>query len=184
MRPWREYEASLNRLYAMEDAARSEEAKAMGGPPPRFRRCSSGGTRTSRWCATSSPAATACTCNRTTGCLRDPGKVIHDTVKWLGLGDAEKAVVAVKPENRTQKRPESTSIEPELATVFDELYAVVDERQPITAALVAKLNETNKVIAPRIAAEQREIQLEMRRRRRPGQPGGEPEDDAEGQPSW
>jgi hypothetical protein len=117
------------------------------------------------------------------GLLRDPERVIHDTVKWLGRGDAEKAVLAVKPENRTQKKVESSSIEPEHAAVFDELYRVVDERQAITGALVAKLNETNKILAPRIGAAQRDLANEMRRRRRVG-PGGEPEDDSEGQPSW
>ena len=187
MRPWREYEASLNRLYAMEDSARAEDPKAVGGPPPRL-------APVLEWWYENFALVRDIVTRRHRvhvqsydGLLRDPERVIHDTVKWLGRGDAQKATEAVKPENRTQKRPESTSIEPELATVFDELYAVVDERQPITGALVAKLNETNKLMAPRIAIAQRDIQNELRRRRprgAPGTPGSEPEDDSDGQPSW
>jgi hypothetical protein len=183
MRPWREYEASLNRLYAMEDESRTEEIKAMGPPPPRF-------APVLEWWYENFALVRDIVTRRHRvhvqsydGLLKDPERVIHDTVKWLGRGDADKALQAVKPENRTQMRPESTSIEPEHAEVFDELYKVVDERQPITGALVAKLNETNKVLAQRIAAAQREMQNEMRRRRRPGA-GGEPEDDTDGQPSW
>lgn len=189
MRPWREYEASLNRLFAMEDASRAE-ALARGdktegpGPPPRMQ-------PVLEWWYENFALVRDIVTRRHRvhvqsydGLLRDPERVIHDTVKWLGRGDPDKAIHAVKPENRTQKRPESTSIEPEHAVVFDELYAAVDERQPITAALVAKLNETNKELAPRVAAAQRELSNEMRRRKRPGAPGTEPEDDVDGQPSW
>jgi len=183
MRPWREYEASLNRLYAMEDAARPEEQKSMP-PMPRF-------APVLEWWYENFALVRDIVTRRHRvhvqsydGLLRDPERVISDTVKWLGRGDVTKALAAVKPENRTQKRPESSSIEAEHAQVFDELYAVVDERQPITGALVAKLNETNKIIAPRVAAAQRELQLELRKRKRPGGAPGEPEDDSDGQPSW
>jgi hypothetical protein len=127
--------------------------------------------------------------------LKDPVKVVHDTFKWLGRGNAEEAVKAVKASNRTQVRPESNSVEPAIAEVFDMLYAAVDERQPITPALIGKLNETNRILAPRIAAAQKQVAEEQNRRRRNGgrngDPNGgqsegeqEPEDDVNQQPSW
>ena len=63
MRPWREYVTSLQRLYAMEDAARARrrEERAPGTeqkPRPRAcRRTSSGGSTTTCSCATSRRAS-------------------------------------------------------------------------------------------------------------------------------
>ena len=113
---------------------------------------------------------------------------MHDTIAWLGRGDAAAAFQAVKPSNRTQVRPESDAVEPHIAEIFDLLYTVVDERQGLTPALIAKLNEAQKELAPRIAEAQKSLQDRMRRRPRGGPGGGggaiEPDEDPESQPSW
>ncbi|MFO0635059.1 MAG: hypothetical protein U0168_19620 [Nannocystaceae bacterium] len=182
MRPWREYESSLKRLYDMEDSKRAEAGH--GTPPPRM-------PAVLEWWHENFSLVRDIVTRRHRvhvqsydGLLRDPSKVIHETIAWLGRGDAEAALAAVKPGNRTQKQPESSSIEPQYAEVFDELYKVVDERTPITPAFIAKLNATNVELAPRMAAAQKEIAAENRRRRREGRPGGEPEEDVDAQPSW
>jgi len=188
MRHWREYEASLDRLFAMEDEAR-RAAKSDVKPPPRL-------PAVLEWWYENFALVRDIVTRRHKvhvqsydGLLQDPGKVVNDTFKWLGRGNAEEAVKAVKASNRTQVRPDSNSVEPAIAEVFDLLYAAVDERQPMTAALIGKLNDTNRILAPRIAAAQKDVADEQKRRRRKGGPNeegdaGEPSDDASQQPSW
>jgi hypothetical protein len=185
MRDWREYEASLQRLYAMEDAARKESGKG-GQPPPRF-------APVLEWWYENFALVRDIVTRRYRvhvqsydGLLADPERVIFDTLQWIGSGDRTGAVAAVKPKNRTQSRPESTSLDPEIAEVFDLLYATIHERRPLTGAFVGKLNETNVKLAPRIAEAQRAIALDMRRRRkaRVEETGeGDPEADDD-QPTW
>ncbi|MBK8235749.1 MAG: hypothetical protein IPK74_09355 [Deltaproteobacteria bacterium] len=182
MRPWREYEASLARLYDMEDAKRLEQTGQP--PPPRIP------SVLEWWHENFSLVRDIVTRRHRVhvqsydGLLRDPEKVIAETIKWLGRGDAEAAAKAVKPGNRTQKQPESSAIEPEFATVFDELYAVVDERQAITAPFIQKLNQTNLQLAPRMAQAQKDVANAMQRLRRERGASHEPDEDVEAQPSW
>jgi hypothetical protein len=186
MRQWREYEASLERLYAMEDAARKESGRG-GKPPPRF-------PPVLEWWYENFALVRDIVTRRYRvhvqsydGLLADPERVIFDTLQWIGSGDRAGAVAAVKPHNRTQSRPESRAVDPEVAEVFDLLYATIHERRPLTAAFVGKLNETNAKLAPRIAEAQQAIALDMRRRRRArAQEHGEgdPGEDEDGQPSW
>lgn len=184
MRHWREYEASLNRLYAMEDQARAEQGKG-GMTPPRL-------PAVLEWWIENFQLVRDIVTRRYRvhvqsydGLLRDPEKVVHETIAWLGRGDPAAGLAAVKPSNRTQVRPESDAVEPEVAEVFDLLYTVVDERQGLTPALIAKLNETQKLLAGRILDAQKAMQEQMRRRRSGGAQGsGEPGDDTDLQPSW
>ncbi len=182
MRHWREYEASLDRLYAMEDEVRQQAHPGTTAPAripavlewwyENFGLVRDIVTRRHRVHVQSYD-----------GLLRDPGKVIHDTMKWLGRGDAKAAMAAVKPGNRTQVRPETSEVEPELAEVFDLLYAVVDERRPITPALITKLNDTNRELGPRVAAAQKQVFDDARSRRPPGTPA-ESDEGGPPQASW
>jgi hypothetical protein len=185
MRHWREYEASINRLYAMEDAARVESGKP-GPVPPRMPAALEWWTENFMLVRDIVTRRYRVHVQSYDGLLRDPEKVIHDTIGWIGRGDAEAAIQAVKPSNRTQVRPESDTVEPFIADVFELLYTVVDERQGLTPELIGKLNDTHKVLAPRIAeAQQRmaEQQRAFRSSMRGGNPD-EPNDGTDGQPSW
>ena len=186
MRHWREYERSLDRLYAMEDEHRLTINPGSSAPPrmpavlewwhENFTLVRDIVTRRHRVHVQSYD-----------GLLKDPEKVITETMKWLGRGDPVAALSAVKPGNRTQVRPESSSVEPAIAEVFDILYAAVDERHPITPELIGKLNDTNRILGPRIAVAQRELAEAAKQRRRKGGGGegaGELEDDVHQQPSW
>lgn len=168
LRPWREYEASLNRLWAMEDDKRPEHVKGPVRMPPVL-----------EWWAENFTLFRDIAIRRYPvhvqtydGLLADPRKVIGDTISWIGEGDLEGAVAAVRPSNRTQKKPESTSIEPEIAAVFDELYAIVGAEGGLTGSFIKKLNEINEKLAPRVRQAQRLVaeDTQRRRQRRAGRP--------------
>ncbi|MGH7298515.1 MAG: hypothetical protein ACRELB_26480, partial [Polyangiaceae bacterium] len=84
------------------------------------------------------------------GLLRDPERVIRQTIEWLGMGDAGRALAAPKPENRNFQRPESSSVEPEIAQVFDELHEIIDLHRELVPSFLLKLNATNDELVPRI----------------------------------
>ena len=89
--------------------------------------------------------------------LSDPAAVIGRVLAWVGRGDVEAAVAAVKPKNRTQVRPESSSVAPKLAQVFDDLYAAIAEGKGIANALLRTLNDTNQALLPELARLQTEV---------------------------
>ena len=100
------------------------------------------------------------------GLLADPEKVIRKTIEWIGDDQvsADEAIAAVKPENRTQKRPESDSVEPEFVEVFDELYNTVHEGKGLTREFIEKLNATNEKLIPRIREHQRLVNEDVAKR--------------------
>lgn len=90
--------------------------------------------------------------------LERPGQIITSVLEWIGTGDIEAAVAAVKPENRTQvDSGESDSVEPQLAKVFDDLYAAVAEGKGFSGALLRTLNDTNQSLLPRLTKLQQEL---------------------------
>lgn len=186
LRPWREYVRSLRRLWAMEDAARKN---APSRPRP---------LRPSpalEWWAENYMLLRDVAIRRYSvhlqsydGLLDDPRTVLERTFAWLGHGNIEAALRAVKPERRTQREDDSSEVdeglEPEVIEVFDRLYATVHEGQPVGADLLDALNRTHQVLAPRIMDEQRAFRAERRRR---GTAVSRPDlvpDDEEDQPSW
>ena len=96
--------------------------------------------------------------------LADPERVVRETLKWLGHGDAKAALAKVKPESRHFDKPASQGLEPDVAEVADELYAILDQRRGLSQAFLAKLTETNARLAPRIAEELRRVRKERRER--------------------
>jgi hypothetical protein len=82
--------------------------------------------------------------------MRDPQGVVGEVIDWLGSGDARVAVERVRPEHRHFDTPASTSIEPECAELFDELYDTLDRRLPLAPSFVERLNATNQRLLPRI----------------------------------
>jgi hypothetical protein len=82
--------------------------------------------------------------------LREPAKVIEKILGWVGSGDVEAAVAAVKPEHRTQVRPESESVEPKYAKVFDDFYGAIANHEGLTGPLLATLNQTNRELMPKL----------------------------------
>jgi hypothetical protein len=97
--------------------------------------------------------------------MRDPERVIRDTIGWLGRGDATAALAIPKAQHRHFERPPSDSVEPAVAEVFDELYAAVDERRELTNSLLLELNETNERLMPRLEEHTRRVVADAQRRR-------------------
>jgi hypothetical protein len=185
VRPWREYVASLERLYAIEEDARRAAGKNVRAP----RRVSPA----LEWWSENFTLVRDIVTRRYRvhvqsydGLLDDPEPVIADTLKWLGQGDLAAAVAAVRPANRTQRAPEDDGeIDPELAEVFDDLYDTVHRHRPITGSFVQKLNATHAQLGPRLVEQRREAMRDARRRRSVRTDAGRGEPGSEGgSPSW
>ena len=181
VRDWREYESSMERLHAIEDQSRKPDVARPLRMPPVL-----------EWWHENFSLVRDIVTRRYpvhvqsyAGLLAEPDRVVRQVLAWIGHGDPEAAVRAVKPENRTQDSPASTSLEPEVAEVFDLFHQALHERRPLNAAFIELLNETNRVLAPRIAEAQRAVLRDQRRRQLRAQQDdpGEPEPDPD-LPSW
>lgn len=168
VRDWREYEASLQRLYAMEDADR---ANAAAEPPVRM-------PPALEWWAENFALVRDIFIRRYAvhaqsydGLLRDPERVIRETIGWLGRGDAQRALSAPKPQHRNFQRPASDSVPREVAEVFDELYAAIDRHEEMTKAFLLRLNATNETLGPQIDEHKRKILADVAQRRAKGTSG-------------
>jgi hypothetical protein len=149
IREWREYEASINRLYAIERAKNLEQNPELPEPvlfPPAF-----------EWWMENFALVRDISLRRYPAKLQtydavvgDPARVIPDIIERIGGGDVEAAVAAVKPEHRTSVRPESDSVEPKFAKVFDDLYEAIATGSGLSGPLLATLNRTNQELLPKL----------------------------------
>lgn len=162
MRPWREYEASVKRLYALEAESNPNIA---GGARPHLDPALEWWSENYSLIRDVSIRGYAIHVQSYDGLLADPERVVSDTLRWLGEGDARAAAARVKRQHRHFERTESTSVEPEVAAVFDELYSRVHERAGLPASFLTKLNETNAKLRPRIEADQKRHAAEWRAHR-------------------
>jgi hypothetical protein len=162
VREWREYAASVARLYALEDA----ERRAAGDtePPPRM-------PAALEWWVENRALLRDVALRRypvhvqsLDGLLADPQRVIADTLRWIGRGDPAPAVRQVDARRRAVTRAGSDGVEPEVAAAFDELYRAIDERRGLPAALLARLDETDRLLAPRIREHEAALAEDRRRR--------------------
>jgi hypothetical protein len=165
VREWREHEASLLRLNAMEDADRASAGGDETAPPERM-------PPALEWWAENFSLVRDISIRRYPvhaqsydGLLRDPERVIRETMAWLGRGDAERALAQPKPERRTFERPTSSSVPSEVAEVFDELYAAIDRRKELPQSFLLKLNETNERLMPLLEENTRRVMADVARRR-------------------
>jgi AcrR family transcriptional regulator len=158
IRPWREYEASVQRLWQLEDAQREPGYPA----PPRF-------PGALEWWVENFSLVRDIHRRRYRAILQtypqvlaDPERYIARVLRACGRGDLSAAIAVVKPDSRTQRAVESDSIEPELAAVFDALYARIEagaanDTPAIDAAFLAELEDTHRKVMPRL----RKLQAEM-----------------------
>lgn len=158
VREWREYEASIRRLYALELASIREKRPDAPEPevfPPAY-----------EWWMENFALVRDISLRRYPArlfaydmVLAEPERVVREVLAWIGAGDVEAAVAAIKPDRRTQHRPASDSVDPALARVFDDLYAAVAAGQGFSKALLSSLNETNRRLLPQLADTQRRVLL-------------------------
>ncbi len=178
MRDWREYTRSLERLYALEDAfnrtrplrdgeteeqrqgALARVAERRGKLPPPI-----------EWwfetyelvrdVATRRYPFHLVTYRRL---LEDPDKEIRRVVEWIGEGDADAAIGAVKPELRTQEAPEvdvSGILDADAVAVMDAVYDSVHQRGRLDAALLGRMNALHDRIEPNWSRRSRRDDAQM-----------------------
>lgn len=171
VRKWREYEASINRLYALEDKDRLAKDPDAPEPfhfPPAF-----------EWWMENfalmrdiSLRGYDYQLQTYDEVLSEPARVIPEVLGRMGIDDAniEAAVAAVKPDNRTQNEDtaplESQSVPEDLAVMFDELYEVVRDRRPVTGDFLRRLNDTNRRLLPTLAELQTKVVQSMAKNQR------------------
>jgi hypothetical protein len=165
VREWREHEASLLRLNAMEDADRASAGGDETAPPERM-------PPALEWWAENFSLVRDISIRRYPvhaqsydGLLRDPERVIRETIAWVGRGDAGRALAQPKPERRNFQRPASNSVPSEAAEVFDELYALIDQQKELAQSFLLKLNETNERLMPMLEENTRRVMADVARRR-------------------
>jgi hypothetical protein len=164
LRPWREYDSSMQRLYALEDAGRrpapegSEPIEPFRFPPAL------------EWWMENFALVRDITLRKLphrfqtyADVLERPATVVAEVLEWIGHGDVDAAVAAVKPERRTQvdslpdRADQSEQLDPQLAQVFDDLYEAIEHGRGLSGALLRTLNETNLALLPRLAELQRKV---------------------------
>ncbi|HVY48018.1 MAG TPA: hypothetical protein VHB21_19155, partial [Minicystis sp.] len=116
MREWREYEASVHRLYALE-----AEGAPSGAPRPHMDPALEWWWENTMLLRDVTTRRYAIHVQTYASLLADPERVLRDTMKWLGGGDAHAAWARIKPENRHFDRPASNGLPPDVAEVADEL---------------------------------------------------------------
>ena len=158
VRQFREYEASANRLYAIEDKKRLPEEIPPSLPSAlewwrdNFAIIRDVGVR-------GYPAHF----QSYDSLLKDPEKAVRAVLSWIGEGDVKEAVAAVKTELRTFERPEGgTAISDEYAEVFDDLYDHIDQQKALEPSFLKKLNAIQVRLAPVFAEQIRAMDAHLR----------------------
>ena len=173
VRPWQEYEASLLRLYAIED----EAMRARGQPVPEDRAML---PPAFEWWIENFSLVRDITIRRYPArlltydqVLADPEPTIASVLDWLGHGDVAAALSAVKPDHRTQHgTTSSTTLPPATARGFDDLYAAVADATIFkNNALLKHLGDLNRTLLPELTALQaRAVEAEIRHAAARGEP--------------
>lgn len=166
VRKWREYEASINRLYALEE--RDRQANTPDAPTPfHFPPAYEWWMENFALMRDISLRGYAYQLQTYDEVLSDPARVIPEVLGRMGIAgaDIEAAIAAVKPDSRTQDEDvaplESESVPDELSAMFDELYEVVRDRLPVAGAFLERLNATNRRLLPKLSELQTKVVQSM-----------------------
>lgn len=97
--------------------------------------------------------------------LADPERVATEVLAWIGLGDPQAAARVVRSEKRPapQAVPDSAladGVDARHLEVFDELYAVIDAGQPLTASFIDRLNAVDRALRPMVREHQAAVEAE------------------------
>ena len=108
--------------------------------------------------------------------MQDPRGVIGRVLAWIGAGgDLDAAAAMVKPRPPRAQRPEldvDELVAPEVAQVFDEYYAAVEDGDGLSPALIKRMNETNAALTPEIEAHKQRLAKEVAAWRERHEPRG------------
>lgn len=164
VRPWREVQLSLERLYAMEHANKLALAQRRGWS-------------TEVLPSLAHPPSVLEWWHDNVSLLRDAGRrryplrlvsyasvlrpgsnVVADTLEWLGEGQLEPALACIQPALRTQDSAARPGVESGLSgaheAVFDELYARIDTGIALDPAFLNVVDRVHRELVPRIVEAQ------------------------------
>jgi hypothetical protein len=150
MRPWRQYESSLQRMFDMEEKEHGRSVTQASMLPPHLDWWVENYSLIRDIAIKQYPVSLS----TYDALLAEPEKLITQTLGWLGGGDPKAALEAVKPEHRTQREVTSDSFEPEIAALCDELYDSVHRRAPLNMTFVERLNACDEALLPIIRREE------------------------------
>lgn len=163
VRPFRQYAASLTRLYEMERAShekRGTNRKAAVHLDPIL-----------EWWLENFLLVRDITTRRYPvwlvsyeSMIEEPEVICRNVFDWLEVGDAKRAAAAVHPEDRTQEEHDVATISHEFEEVFDEYHRRVKLGLPFDEAFLTKMNETHLALLPLIETRLNEL-AEIRRQR-------------------
>ena len=166
VRKWREYEASIHRLYTLEQ--RDREAKNPGGPSPfHFPPAYEWWMENFALMRDISLRGYAYQLQTYDEVVHEPARVIPEVLGRIAVPDADiqAAIAAVKPDNRTQNEEvvplQSESVPDDLSAMFDELYEVVRDRRPVSGDFLKRLNATNRRLLPKLTELQTKVMQSM-----------------------
>lgn len=176
LRPWQEYEASLSRLYALEDEAMRARGQAVPEDrfvmPPAY-----------EWWIENFSLVRDITLRRYparllsyASVLADPEGSVAAVLRFIAdapvaggvVDDLAAALTAVKPGHRTQDRPDSaTTLAPDVVQSFDDLHAAVVDGSLFTRpSLLRQLSALNTRLLPELTELQtRALESELRNAR-------------------
>lgn len=160
VRPWREYVASIGRLYALEDDYLLHRAPNAGQSlVEKARRQRSRFPPEVEWWYDNYVGIRDIATRRYSShvvafgaLLDDPVPTLSEAFSFIGTGDLMKALHVVAPALRTQRGGvfESEVLEPSEVDVFDELYRIVLEREPLTQRFVDEMNRVHVGLKARV----------------------------------
>jgi hypothetical protein len=160
VRPWREYEASLVRLHALDDQILPDDAARAAAARRRMPPALEWWDEHVVFLRDLAVRGYACHVQSYDGVLDDPRGVVARVLAWLDVdADVAAAVAAVHPQARTQRAPVSDSVTPAVAEVFDAFYAAVHAGLGLDAALIARINHTHQQLEPTITRHREQIAI-------------------------
>ncbi len=171
VRHWRDYCGSIERLYAMEDEG-AEPDKARPPRPTPWLEWWSENFALIRDVATRRHPVHVQSYD---DLLKSPDRVIPEVLSWIGVEglDADAGVQAVRPEHRSQTRPD-VDVDANTAGALDLLFDHMVCGEPLSRAAIQRLNDINTKMAPRIDADRRRMEAERGPGRNPRRGGGAP----------
>lgn len=152
VRPWRAFARSRARMRALllADAATSEGAE-MGPQLPAVLEWWSENFSLIRDIATRRYAVHTVSYE---GVLADPEASVRAVIRWLGVGDADRACAVIRragPATADEDEEDEGGVAAEHLAVCDELYARIHRGEALDQGFIDRLNATDRALRPRLA---------------------------------
>lgn len=160
VRPWREYVASVTAMYALEAKNAKKDGRNL---PPRMPPALEWWEENFSLVRDMAVRGYACHVQSFDGVLDDPRAVLDKAFSWIGRpGDVDKAIAAVHPDTRRQRRREpqvddDAHVPGNVAEVFDAFYDAVHAGTGLSKPLIADMNTVNVELGPQIGREREKL---------------------------